>query len=193
MIKFISTNCLPNLYIYLWPEKLQNYVTSFSEITPEIDWWLLILRNHSQWNIVQWSRRSWQSCIPVWNKNVYYVCLVLKRSQCTFKQKETILKQGNTLKSKSNIQQIKIRLGCFHLHPVPGLYTEPTGGLLTHGRIFSPSIILKYSPIKICSEDTENASTLQKKKDYFPWFGIQKHLKSLRPSSFALMGCWKSL
>ena len=126
-------------------------------------------------------------------KNVYYVFLVLKRSQCKFKQKETILKQGNTLKSKSNIHQIKNRLGCFHLHPLPGLYTEPTGGLLTHGRIFSPSIILKYSPIKICSEDTENASTLQKKKDYFPWFGIQKHLKSLRPSSFALMGCWKSL
>ena len=56
MIKFISTNCLPNLYIYLWPEKLQNHVTSFSEITMENDWWLLILRNHSQWKIVQWSR-----------------------------------------------------------------------------------------------------------------------------------------
>jgi hypothetical protein len=56
------------LCIYLWPEKWQNHVISFSEITMENDWWLLILRNHSQWNIVQWSRRSWKSCIPVWKK-----------------------------------------------------------------------------------------------------------------------------
>jgi hypothetical protein len=41
------------------------------------------------------------------------------------------------------IHQIKNRLGCFHLHPLLGLYTETTGGLLTLGRIFSPSIILK--------------------------------------------------
>jgi hypothetical protein len=38
--------------------------------------------------------------------------------------------------------------------PSPGLYTEPTGGLLTLGWIFSPSIILKSPPIKICSENT---------------------------------------
>ena len=101
MIKFISTNCLPNLYIYLWPEKWQNHVTSFSEITMENDWWLLILRNHSQWKIVQWSRRSWKSCIPVWKK-VYYIFLFLKVSQCKLKKKETILKLGNPLKSKSN-------------------------------------------------------------------------------------------
>jgi hypothetical protein len=96
MVKFISTNCLPNLYIYLWPEKWQNHATSFSEITMENDWWLLILRNHSQWEIVQWSRRSWKSCIPV-------IYLFLKVSQCKLKEKETILMLGNALKSKSKI------------------------------------------------------------------------------------------
>ena len=35
--------------------------------------------------------------------------------------------------------------------PLPGLYTEPTAGLLTLGQIFSPSIILKSPPMKICS------------------------------------------
>jgi hypothetical protein len=34
------------------------------------------------------------------------------------------------------------------------LYPEPTGGLLTLGQIFSPSIILKSPPIKMCSENT---------------------------------------
>jgi hypothetical protein len=77
-------------------------------------------------------------------KKIYYVFLFLKVSQCKFKQKETILKLGNILKSKSK----------FHLHPLPGLYTEPTGGLLTRGQIFSLSIILKSPPIKICSENT---------------------------------------
>ena len=38
--------------------------------------------------------------------------------------------------------------------PLPGLFTEPTGGFLTFGRIFSPSIILKSPPIKICCENT---------------------------------------
>jgi hypothetical protein len=140
MIKFISTA------YQTWPEKLQ----TFSEITIENDLWLLILRNYSQWKIVQWSRRS---CIPVWNF-VYYICLFLKFSQCKFEQKETILKLGNTQK-QVKIHQIKNRLGCFHLHPLLGLYTETTGGLLTLGRIFSPSIILKSPPIKICSENTE--------------------------------------
>jgi hypothetical protein len=140
MIKFISTA------YQTWPEKLQ----TFSEITMENDLWLLILRNYSQWKIVQWSRRS---CIPVWNF-VYYICLFLKFSQCKFEQKETILKLGNTQK-QVKIHQIKNRLGCFHLHPLLGLYTETTGGLLTLGRIFSPSIILKSPPIKICSENTE--------------------------------------
>jgi hypothetical protein len=34
------------------------------------------------------------------------------------------------------------------------LYPEPTGCHLTLGRIFSPSIILKSPPIKVCSENT---------------------------------------
>jgi hypothetical protein len=44
-------------------------------------------------------------------KKVYYVFLVLKRSQCKIKQKETILKQGNTLKSKSKFTKSKIGWG----------------------------------------------------------------------------------
>jgi hypothetical protein len=61
-------------------------------------------------------------------------------------QKETILKLGNALKSKSIFTKSKIGWGTmyFHLHLLPGLYTEPTGDLLTLGRIFSPSIILKF-------------------------------------------------
>jgi hypothetical protein len=116
--------CLPNLYIYLWPENLQNHVPSFSEITMESDWWLLILRNHSQWKIVQWSRRSWKSCIPVWEK-VYYVFLFLKVSQCKFKQKETILKLGNTLKSKSKFTKAKIGWSTSTSTPYQGFTLNP--------------------------------------------------------------------
>ena len=126
MIKFISTNCLPNLYIYLWPEKWQNHVTSFSQITMENDWWLLILRNHSQWKIVQWSRISWKSCIPGWKK-VYYVFLFLKVSQCKLKQKETILKLGNALKSKSKFTKSKIGLGAATSSLYQGFTLNPLG------------------------------------------------------------------
>ena len=122
MIKFISTNCLPNLYIYLWPEKLQ----AFSEITMENDLWLLILRDHSQWKIVQWSRRSWKSCMPVWKK-VYYVFLFLKVSQCKYKQKETILKLGNPLKSKSKSTKSKIGWGISTSTLYQGFTLNPLG------------------------------------------------------------------
>jgi hypothetical protein len=82
---------LPNLYIYLWPEKLQ----AFSEITMENDLWLLILRNHSQWKIVQWSKRSWKSCIHLvgsrnkldHSKKNYKLLLWL----CTIEHKDLII------------------------------------------------------------------------------------------------------
>ena len=129
MIKFISTNCLPNLYIDLWPEKWQNHVTSFSEITMENDWWLLILRNHSQWKIVQWSRRSWKSCIPVWKTGLLHFSFSQSWSQCKLKQKETILKLGNALKSKS-----KIGLGISTSTPYQGFTLNPLGAFWLSAR-----------------------------------------------------------
>jgi hypothetical protein len=90
-------------------------------LTMENDWWLLILRNHSQWKIVQWSRISWKSCIPGWKK-VYYVFLFLKVSRCKLKQKETILKLGNALKSKS-----KIGLGASTSTPYQSFTLNPLG------------------------------------------------------------------
>ena len=109
--------CLPNLYIYLWPEKLQNHVTSlnFSEITMENDWWLLILRNHSQWKIVQWSGRSWQSCIPV--KKRFITFFFFSKLVCRFKQKRNNFKVSKHPQKQVKIHQIKNWLRCFHLHP----------------------------------------------------------------------------
>ena len=46
-----------------------------------------------------------------------------------------------------------------NLKSVGVLYPEPTGGLLTLDRIFSPSIILKSPPIKMCSENTDSLGT----------------------------------
>jgi hypothetical protein len=59
------------------------------------------------------------------------------------------------IQKQVKIHQIKNWLGCFHLHPLPGLYTEPTGGLLTLGWIFSPSIILKSPLINMTLTDFE--------------------------------------
>jgi hypothetical protein len=56
------------------------------------------------------------------------------------------------LKASQNSQSPKSV--CFPLHPIPGLCPEPTRGLLTLDQIFSPSIILKSPPIKICSVNT---------------------------------------
>jgi hypothetical protein len=44
-------------------------------------------------------------------KKGYCIFLFLKVSQCKFKQKETILKLGNTLKSKSKFTKSKIGWG----------------------------------------------------------------------------------
>ena len=70
-------------------------------------------------------------------KKVCYIFLFLKVSQCKFEQTETILKLRNPPQ-----KQVKIGWGAFPLHPLPGLYLNPLGGLMT------PSI-------KICSENTE--------------------------------------
>ena len=121
MIKFISTNCLPNLYIYLWPEKWQNHMTSFSEITMENDWWLLILRNHSQWKIVQWSEIL-KILYTYLKKKVYYVFLFLKVSQYKLKQKETILKLRNPSKASQNSQNQKLAWVLRPAHPTRALH-----------------------------------------------------------------------
>jgi hypothetical protein len=52
-------------------------------------------------------------------KKVYYVFLFLKVSQCK-KQKETILKLGNPLKSKSKFTKSKIGLGVSTSTPYQG-------------------------------------------------------------------------
>jgi hypothetical protein len=59
-------------------------------------------------------------------QKVYYIFLFLKVSQCKLKQKETILKLGNPLKSKSKSTKSKISWGAststlyqgFTLNPV---------------------------------------------------------------------------
>jgi hypothetical protein len=53
-------------------------------------------------------------------KKVYYVFLFLKVSQCKLKQKETILKLGNSLKSKSKFTKSKIGLGASTSTPYQG-------------------------------------------------------------------------
>jgi CRISPR/Cas system CMR subunit Cmr6 (Cas7 group RAMP superfamily) len=58
-------------------------------------------------------------------KKVYYVFLVLKRSQCKFKQKETILKLGNTLKSKSKFTKSKIGWGASTCTSYQGFILNP--------------------------------------------------------------------
>ena len=84
----------------------------------ENDWWLLILRNHSQCTT---STSLMKNCsmvkkilIILSEKKVYYIFPFLKVNQCKFKQKETILKLGNPLKSKSKFTKSKIGWGALH-------------------------------------------------------------------------------
>ena len=91
------------------------------------------------------------TCLKI---KVYYVFLFLKVNQCKLKQKETILKLGNPLKSKSKFTNSKIGLDASTSTPYQGFTLNLTGVLPTLGRIFSPSIILRSPPIKICSENT---------------------------------------
>ena len=132
--------------LFLLPTKLvhlsltwkiaEPYVTSFSEITMENDWWLLILRNHSQWKIVKWSIRSWKSYIPVWKNGLLRF---FKVSQCKLKQKETILKLGNTLKSKSKFTKSKIGWGAPTCTPYQGFTLNPLGAFWLSAE-FSPRL-----------------------------------------------------
>jgi hypothetical protein len=81
----------------------------------ENDWWLLILRTHSQCTT---STSIMKNCsmvkkilIILSEKRFYYIFIFLKVNQCKFKQKETILKLGNPLKSKSKFTKSKIGRG----------------------------------------------------------------------------------
>jgi hypothetical protein len=60
-------------------------------------------------------------------KDFYYSFLFLKDSQCKFKQKETILKLGNTLKSKSKFTKSKIGRGASTSTPSQGFTLKPLG------------------------------------------------------------------
>jgi hypothetical protein len=60
-------------------------------------------------------------------KKVYYIFLFLKVSQCKLKQKETILKLGNPLKSKSKFTKSKIGLGASTFTPCQGFTLNPLG------------------------------------------------------------------
>jgi hypothetical protein len=60
-------------------------------------------------------------------KKVYYVFLFLKVSRCKLKQKETILKLGNALKSKSKFTNSKIGLGASTSTPYQSFTLNPLG------------------------------------------------------------------
>jgi hypothetical protein len=60
-------------------------------------------------------------------KKVYYIFLFLKVSQCKLKQKETILKLGNALKSKSKFTKSKIGLGAATSSLYQGFTLNPLG------------------------------------------------------------------
>ena len=81
-------------------------------------------------------------------KKVYYVFLFLKvsSSQCIFKQKETILKLGNTLKSKSKFTKSKIGWGASICTLTRALHWTH-GGHLTLGQIFPRSKISPYQKL----------------------------------------------
>jgi len=58
-------------------------------------------------------------------KKVYYGFLFLKVSQCKLKQKETILKLGNPIKSKSKFTKSKIGLGASTSTPYQDFTLNP--------------------------------------------------------------------
>jgi hypothetical protein len=60
-------------------------------------------------------------------KKIYYVFIFLKVSQCKLKQKETILKLGNPLKSKSKFTKSKIGWGASTSTPHQGFTLNPLG------------------------------------------------------------------
>jgi hypothetical protein len=64
------------------------------------------------------------TCLKI---KVYHVLLFLKVSQCKLKQKETILKLGNPLKSKSKFTKSKIGLGASTSTPYQGFTLNTLG------------------------------------------------------------------
>jgi hypothetical protein len=65
---------------------------------------------------------------PVYlSEKIYYVFLFLKVSQCKLKQKETILKLGNPLKSKSKSTKSKIGWGASTSTLYQGFTLNPLG------------------------------------------------------------------
>jgi hypothetical protein len=80
--------------------------------------------------------------LPLWKQ---FYCIFLNVSQCKFKHKETILKRGNPLKSKSKFAKSIFSRGSLPPGPTRVLYQTPS-------RI-SLSIILKSPSVKICSEN----------------------------------------
>jgi hypothetical protein len=60
----------------------------------------------------------------LYEKKVYYIFPFLKVNQCKFEQKETILKLGNPLKSKS---KFKIGWGAFPFTQYQGFTLNPMG------------------------------------------------------------------
>ena len=79
-------------------------------------------------------------------KKVYYICLFLKVNQCKFKQKQTILKLGNPLKSKSKFTKSKIVWGA-----LPRTHWGPSDSRSNFLSVYNS----KISPIEICSENTD--------------------------------------
>ena len=77
------------------------------------------LRNHGQ--------EDPENPVYLSEKKVYYVFLFLKVSQCKLKQKETILKLGSPLKSKSKFTKSKIGLGASTSTPYQGFTLNPLG------------------------------------------------------------------
>ena len=110
MIKFIST---AYLYIYLWPEKLQNHGMWHFFLRNNNGKWLMVvnLEKSSSMKKNSMVKKILKILYTCLKKKVYYVFLFLKVSQCKFRQKETILKLGNTLKSKSKFTKSKIGWG----------------------------------------------------------------------------------
>ena len=87
----------------------------------ENDLWLLILRNHSHEKL---SNGQEDPENPVYLSEKRFL---LQVSHCKFKQKETILKLGNTLKSKSKFTKSKINWGASTSTPYQGFTLKPLG------------------------------------------------------------------
>ena len=127
---------------------MQNHVTSFKEITIENDWWLFILRNHSQCttNTSLMKNYSMVKKILKIQSEKGLLHFSFSQSWCKFKQKKNNFKARKPPQKYVKIHQIQNRLGCF---PLSEHYHELAGGLVTLGRILSLVFNSNTSPIKI--------------------------------------------